>query len=136
MLEKSLESKKNHMEDRRDEGKQESSERVKSAGKWESASILTQLNGAVRQRDHAGLGPNQKKMVHDDRQVWLQEDVILCTCLCFLCIFKSLLFVLSQYILFILLFFMFSSRRRHEKSPSHSGHFPCFSFCNTNFFNK
>lgn len=52
---------KNHMEDRRDEGKQESSERVKSAGKWESASILTQLNGAVRQRDHAGLGPNQKK---------------------------------------------------------------------------
>lgn len=52
---------KNHMEDRRDEGKQESSERVKSAGKWESASILTQLNGAVRQRDHAGLAPNQKK---------------------------------------------------------------------------
>lgn len=128
---------KNHMEDRRGEGKQESSERVKSAGKWESASILTQLNGAVRQRDHAGLAPNQKKKwCTMTGKSGLQEDVILCTCLCFLCIFKSLLFVFSLYILFILLFFMFSSRRRHEKSPSHSGHFPCFSFCNTNFFNK
>lgn len=56
----------------------------KSAWKWESASILTQLN-ARAEGEQGVLVPEYKKKKWCTMTGKSVQDVILCTCLCFLC---------------------------------------------------